>query len=109
MVIYHFNDIVAGGRGYWGYRRTVANIAEARWHLQLASGCVLPNSGDRRRKTSYSLQGRGVSRRRRGDRSTLLMGVRLQAGNHGRGGCMLDGGRVRQCYAAREEMDGRNP
>jgi hypothetical protein len=22
---------------------------------------------------------------------------------------MLDGGRVRQCYVAREEMDGRNP
>jgi hypothetical protein len=37
------------------------------------------------------------------------MGVRLQAGYYGRVGCMLDGGRVRQCYTAREEMDGRNP
>jgi hypothetical protein len=37
------------------------------------------------------------------------MGVQLEAGYHGRGGCMLDGGRVRQCHAIREEMDGRNP
>jgi hypothetical protein len=35
MVRYHFNDIVAGGRGYRGYRRTVANIAEASWHWQV--------------------------------------------------------------------------
>jgi hypothetical protein len=32
MVRYHFDDIVAGGRGYQGYRRTMANIAEASWH-----------------------------------------------------------------------------
>jgi hypothetical protein len=37
------------------------------------------------------------------------MGVRLQAGYHEKGGYMLDRGQVRQCYAAREEMDGRNP
>jgi hypothetical protein len=35
MVRYHFNDIVAGGRGYRGYRRTVANIAKASWHCQV--------------------------------------------------------------------------
>jgi hypothetical protein len=45
MVRYHFNDIVVGGRGYRGYRRTVANIAEASWHM--ASGCALPNKGER--------------------------------------------------------------
>ena len=32
VVRYHFNDIVAGGREYRGYCRTVANIAEASWH-----------------------------------------------------------------------------
>ena len=32
MVRYHFNDIVAGDRGYRDYRRTVANIAEAIWN-----------------------------------------------------------------------------
>ena len=32
MVRYHFNDIVAMGREYWGYRRTLANIEEASWH-----------------------------------------------------------------------------
>jgi hypothetical protein len=34
MVRYHFNDIVAGGRGYRGYHRTVASIAKASWHWQ---------------------------------------------------------------------------
>ena len=32
MVKYHFNDIIGGGRGYWGYYRTMANIAEVSWH-----------------------------------------------------------------------------
>jgi hypothetical protein len=77
--------------------------------LVLASECALPNRGGQKKKTSYSLQGSDISGRRRGDRSALLMRVRLHAGYHGRGGCMLDGGRVRQCYAAGEEMDGRNP
>jgi hypothetical protein len=44
MVRYHFNDIVAGGRGYWGYRRTVANIAEASWHWQVDVPC--PTGGN---------------------------------------------------------------
>jgi hypothetical protein len=39
MVRYHFNDIVAGGRGYWDYCRTVANIAEANWHWQVDVPC----------------------------------------------------------------------
>jgi hypothetical protein len=39
MVRYHFNDIVVGGRGYRGYRRTVANIAEASWHWQVDVPC----------------------------------------------------------------------
>ena len=29
MIRYHFDDIVAGGRGYRGYCRIVANIAKA--------------------------------------------------------------------------------
>jgi hypothetical protein len=41
MVEYHFNDIVAGGRGYRGYRRTVANIAEASWHWQVDVPCPI--------------------------------------------------------------------
>jgi hypothetical protein len=32
MVRYHFDDIVAEDKRYRGYRRTVANIAEASWH-----------------------------------------------------------------------------
>jgi hypothetical protein len=44
MVRYHFNDIVAGGRGYQGYRRTVANIAEASWHWQVDVPC--PTGGN---------------------------------------------------------------
>jgi hypothetical protein len=39
MVRYHFNDIVVGGRGYRGYRRTMANIAEANWHWQVDVPC----------------------------------------------------------------------
>jgi hypothetical protein len=39
MVRYHFNDIVAGGREYRYYRRTVANIAEASWHWQVDVPC----------------------------------------------------------------------
>ena len=31
-VRYHFNNIVAGGREYRDYRRTVANIVEASWY-----------------------------------------------------------------------------
>jgi hypothetical protein len=44
MVRYHFNDIVAGGRGYQGYRRTVANIVEASWHRQVDVPC--PTGGN---------------------------------------------------------------
>jgi hypothetical protein len=39
MVRYHFDDIVAGGRGYRGYRRTVASIVEASWHWQVDVPC----------------------------------------------------------------------
>jgi hypothetical protein len=39
MVRYHFNDIVARGRGYRGYHRIVANIAEASWHWQVDVPC----------------------------------------------------------------------
>jgi hypothetical protein len=35
IVRYYFNEIVARGKGYQGYRRTVANIAEASWHWQV--------------------------------------------------------------------------
>ena len=51
----------------------------------------------------------GKGWRRCGDWSALLMGIRLQAGYHERGGCMLDGGQVWQCYVVGEEMDRRNP
>jgi hypothetical protein len=44
MVRYHFNDIVAGGRGYRGYRRTVAKIAEASWHWQVDVPCPIGGS-----------------------------------------------------------------
>jgi hypothetical protein len=44
MVRYHFNDVVAGGRGYQGYRRTVANIAKASWHWQVDVPC--PTGGN---------------------------------------------------------------
>jgi hypothetical protein len=44
MVRYHFNDIVARGRGYRGYRRTMANIAEANWHWQVDVPC--PTGGN---------------------------------------------------------------
>jgi hypothetical protein len=48
MVIYHFNDIVARGRGYQGYRRTVANIAEASWHWQVDVPCPTGGSDEGR-------------------------------------------------------------
>jgi hypothetical protein len=44
MVRYHFNDIVAGDRGYWGYRSSVANIAKASWHWQVDVPC--PTGGN---------------------------------------------------------------
>jgi hypothetical protein len=48
MVRYHFNDIVVGGRGYQGYRRTVANIAEASWHWQVDVPCPTGESNEGR-------------------------------------------------------------
>jgi hypothetical protein len=48
MVRYHFNDIVAGGRGYRGYHRTVANIAEASWHWQVNVPCPTGGSNEGR-------------------------------------------------------------
>ena len=48
MVRYHFNDIVAEGRGYRGYCRTVANIVEASWHWQVDVPCPIEGSDERR-------------------------------------------------------------
>jgi hypothetical protein len=48
MVGYHFNDIVAGDRGYRGYRRTVANITEANWHWQVDVPCPTGESDEGR-------------------------------------------------------------
>ena len=48
MVRSHFDDIVAGGREYWGYCRIVANIAEANWVCQVDVLCSTGGSGKRR-------------------------------------------------------------
>jgi hypothetical protein len=48
MIRYHFNNIVVGGRGYRGYRRTVANIAEASWHWQVDVPCPTGGSNEGR-------------------------------------------------------------
>jgi hypothetical protein len=48
MVRYHFNDIIAGGRGYRGYCRTVANITEANWHWQVDVPCPTGGSDEGR-------------------------------------------------------------
>ena len=48
MIIAHFDDIVAGGRGYRGYRRNVANIAEASWDWQMDVPCKIGGSGNGR-------------------------------------------------------------
>ena len=48
MVKYHFNNIVVGGRGYRGYRRTMANIAEASWYWQVDVPCPTERSNKRR-------------------------------------------------------------
>jgi hypothetical protein len=36
----HYEDIVAGGIGYQGYRRAVYNIASARWDWQVDVPCT---------------------------------------------------------------------
>ena len=48
MVKSHFDDIVVGGRGYWGYRRIVANIARANWIWQVDVPCSTSGSGEGR-------------------------------------------------------------
>jgi hypothetical protein len=48
MVRYHFNDIIAMGRRYRGYCRTVANIAEASWHWQVDVPCPTRGSDEGR-------------------------------------------------------------
>jgi hypothetical protein len=53
MVRYHFNDIVARGRGYRGYRRTVANIAEASWHWQVDVPCPTRENDEGRLPICY--------------------------------------------------------
>ena len=53
MVRYHFNDIVARGKGYRGYRRIVANIVEASWHWQVDVPC--PTGGSNKERISYLL------------------------------------------------------
>jgi hypothetical protein len=44
MVRYHFNDIIARGREYRDYCRTVVNNAEASWHWQVDVPC--PTGGN---------------------------------------------------------------
>ena len=48
MVRAHFDDIVAGGKGYRDYRRNVANIAGASWNWQMDVPCPIGGSGDGR-------------------------------------------------------------
>jgi hypothetical protein len=48
MVRYHFDDIVAEGREYRGYCRTVANLAEASWHWQVDVPCPIGRSDEGR-------------------------------------------------------------
>ena len=63
MVIYHFNDIVAGGRGYRGYCRTVSNIARANWDWQVDVPCLTSRSDKGRlsiRCRGGKFQGNGV-------------------------------------------------
>ena len=48
MVRYHFDNIVAEGRGYWGYHRTVANIAGASWDWQVDVPCPTGRSDEGR-------------------------------------------------------------
>ena len=48
MVRSHFDNIVAGGRGYRGYRRTVANITGANWVWQMDVPCSTGGSGEGR-------------------------------------------------------------
>ena len=40
----HFNDIVAEGKEYQGYLRTMANIAKAYWHWQVDVPCPIEGS-----------------------------------------------------------------
>ena len=48
MVRSHFDDIAAGGWGYRGYRRTVANIAGANWVWQVDVPCSTGRSSEGR-------------------------------------------------------------
>ena len=48
MVRFHFDDIVAGGKGYRGYHRTVANIAGANWVWQVDVPYSIGGSGEGR-------------------------------------------------------------
>ena len=48
MLRAHCNDIVAGGKGYQGYRRNVANIVGANWDWQVDVPCSTSGSGDGR-------------------------------------------------------------
>jgi hypothetical protein len=81
MVRYHFNDIVAGGRGYRGYRRTVANITEASWHWQVM--CPAQQEG--------SDEGRLLIRCRGG----VFQGDAVEIGNPAYG-CSIAGGVPRE-------------
>ena len=59
----HFDDIIAGGREYHGYRRNVPNIAGASWDWQMDVPCPTGGSGDGRLPICYRrgiFQGDGV-------------------------------------------------
>ena len=63
MVRSHFDDIVAGGRGYQSYHRIVANIAGANWAWQVDVPCSTGGSGEGRLPICYRggvFQGDGV-------------------------------------------------
>ena len=53
MVRYHFDNIVARGREYRDYRRTVANIVEANWYWQVDVPCPIGGSDEGRLPIHY--------------------------------------------------------
>jgi hypothetical protein len=106
MVRYHFNDIIAGVGdigaivGPWPTLQRPVGIGEWMCPAQ---------QGEATKEDFLFIAEEGYFRATPWRLVSPAYGCSIAGGYHGRGGCFLDGGRVRQYYAAREEMDGRNP